>query len=522
MGARTVTLKSGAVIRIRPYRPDDRDQVIRIFSQGMLGLAWPDGVGHVFNTTRLLRLMACAAPAAALLVTAKRSSFVLKAVMSLGGAAFAPCLAFGILKKALKQYVRKSINGPDLSDIETFYSAAGAGHGSAFWVAELLEPEVPSTAPHGDAMSALPSLSLTPAAAGEPRLDQRSSSPEFAGASAATLTVGPSSSAAVAGAENKDVLAQLAGSMAAPQSPVDMLITQPVAGDGVSTDSISAKSTNGHNINTATPAQPVDADEHQVRELVAGLVAAAVARIEGVQSPSQSPSPSLLSPRPTSERPLPERPPVFRMSSSLQRYKEEEEEAQMRQQDDGGSNGPSSTDSDRKAAAAGAPPAAASGPETPAVESKRLRIGSPLVEPTAKPSPPIQPRQMPTMAVAAEAQGAPPPRPAAVELQPRSSSARRATIIGHVALERKSWKLAELRRMSVLKQYAGQGVGGQLLETLVQHARDVGFRELVLYTSGMQPAARRLYERGGWQLSQVTRERNFDFYTYTMDLTKKR
>lgn len=56
----------------------------------------------------------------------------------------------------------------------------------------------------------------------------------------------------------------------------------------------------------------------------------------------------------------------------------------------------------------------------------------------------------------------------------------------------------ELKRMFVLPETRGLGIGRRLLDHLEEHARAAGVRTLRLETGIYQPEALRLYERAGY------------------------
>jgi putative acetyltransferase len=59
--------------------------------------------------------------------------------------------------------------------------------------------------------------------------------------------------------------------------------------------------------------------------------------------------------------------------------------------------------------------------------------------------------------------------------------------------------ICELRKMYFLPELRGLGLGGQVLELLLDRARGLGYRQCYLETSGPMAEARRLYERMGFQ-----------------------
>eukprot|EP00667_Euglena_gracilis_P017587 EG_transcript_18548 len=76
-------------------------------------------------------------------------------------------------------------------------------------------------------------------------------------------------------------------------------------------------------------------------------------------------------------------------------------------------------------------------------------------------------------------------------------------VVGHVALERKTAEVAELRRMSVRADYQGCGVAKQLCQALLGHAKQSGFETVILTTSTAQRPAIALYRRVGWREDRV-------------------
>ena len=64
--------------------------------------------------------------------------------------------------------------------------------------------------------------------------------------------------------------------------------------------------------------------------------------------------------------------------------------------------------------------------------------------------------------------------------------------------------LAHLRWFIVDEAFAGEGLGGQLIEAATSHARSNGFAGAYLTTFAGLEAARKLYERSGFQLVTET------------------
>jgi len=66
------------------------------------------------------------------------------------------------------------------------------------------------------------------------------------------------------------------------------------------------------------------------------------------------------------------------------------------------------------------------------------------------------------------------------------------------ALHRHGDGIAEVKRMYTRPAFAGNGLGGKILDRIIALAEREGFRKLVLETGDKHPAAWRLYERAGF------------------------
>lgn len=73
-------------------------------------------------------------------------------------------------------------------------------------------------------------------------------------------------------------------------------------------------------------------------------------------------------------------------------------------------------------------------------------------------------------------------------------------VVGMVGVEHRKPEAAELRRMAVAAAHRRKGIGRGLLATAEAFCRECGYRRVVLSTSELQAAARRLYEASGYRL----------------------
>ena len=72
------------------------------------------------------------------------------------------------------------------------------------------------------------------------------------------------------------------------------------------------------------------------------------------------------------------------------------------------------------------------------------------------------------------------------------------------ALHRTNSERAQIKRMRVVPEYQGRGIGQMILSELEVRARDMGYTTLHLDTSVLQIAAQKLYEKNGY--SEVGRD----------------
>jgi len=82
-------------------------------------------------------------------------------------------------------------------------------------------------------------------------------------------------------------------------------------------------------------------------------------------------------------------------------------------------------------------------------------------------------------------------------------------LIGTVAIEEVDKETAKLKRMFVLPEYQGKGIGQRLFDTALTFAKEQGYHKIRLNTDKVMNRAHRFYEKNGFHKIGEDDERLF-------------
>ena len=82
-------------------------------------------------------------------------------------------------------------------------------------------------------------------------------------------------------------------------------------------------------------------------------------------------------------------------------------------------------------------------------------------------------------------------------------------VVGTVAMSEVDEAIVRLRRMFVLPEFQGQGVGQQLFDTAFAFAKGQGYEKIILDTDRIMYKARRFYEKNGFHKARNAGDRVF-------------
>lgn len=90
-------------------------------------------------------------------------------------------------------------------------------------------------------------------------------------------------------------------------------------------------------------------------------------------------------------------------------------------------------------------------------------------------------------------------------------------VIGTVAVLQETAEKAYLKRLFLLKEYRGKGIGWQLLQLALDHSKKQSFKEICLITSTYAVDAQKLFIRNGF----IKTDKTFDFDKALMEYILK-
>jgi ribosomal protein S18 acetylase RimI-like enzyme len=88
------------------------------------------------------------------------------------------------------------------------------------------------------------------------------------------------------------------------------------------------------------------------------------------------------------------------------------------------------------------------------------------------------------------------------------------------AFRRLSDSVAELKRMRVMPEWQGQGIGRTMLEALETEISSRGYVSIELDTTTNQTAAQKLYEHSGYEEIRRQESAQFELIFYRKELIK--
>lgn len=91
-------------------------------------------------------------------------------------------------------------------------------------------------------------------------------------------------------------------------------------------------------------------------------------------------------------------------------------------------------------------------------------------------------------------------------------------LIGTIAVEESDADTAKLKRMFVLPEFQGTGVGQKLFDTALNFAKENGYKKIKLNTDKIMNRAHRFYEKNGFSKTGEDEDRLFYELSFTPNL----